>query len=234
VVGAGHAQGVYLREVQPMAAAASEAHYTTQDPADFHLIAGIDQKNNKTTWTVTIPKALSLLYYFKPTGEVEGINNIQAQYEEKYGPGNYIPNVPMAYWNFRIMVAVGFLMIAITLVGLIIAWKKFPEKWIKRSGFMVWILLLPYIANTTGWLLTETGRQPWVVTGLMLTKDAVSPSLTPATVLISLIGFVVIYAVLMAIDLFLLLKFAKAGIAAGDSDSVAIASTEAPKKKGGK
>jgi len=231
---AGHAQGVYLREVQPMAAAASEAHYETADPADFHLIAGIDQEGRRTTWSITIPKALSFLYFFRFSGEVEGLNNIQAQYEALYGPGNYIPNIPLAFWSFRAMVGVGILMVLLTAGALIIAWKKYPDKWIKRSGWLVWIIFLPYIANTTGWILTETGRQPWMVHGLMQTKDAVSPNLTPATVLISLVGFVAIYAVLMAFDLFLLLKYAKKGLVTVEADSVPIAAVEAPKKRGGK
>ena len=231
---AGHAQGVYLRVVQPMAAAASEAHYETADPADFHLIAGIDQEGRRTTWSITIPKALSFLYFFRFSGEVEGLNNIQAQYEALYGPGNYIPNIPLAFWSFRAMVGVGTLMVLLTAGALIIAWKKYPDKWIKRSGWLVWIIFLPYIANTTGWILTETGRQPWMVHGLMQTKDAVSPNLTPATVLISLVGFVAIYAVLMAFDLFLLLKYAKKGLVTVEADSVPIAAVEAPKKRGGK
>lgn len=234
VIVAGHTQGIYLREIQPMAAAASEAHYETADPAAFHVIAGIDQQNNTTTWSVTIPKALSFLYFFRFSGQVEGINNIQAQYEEQYGPGNYIPNVPIAFWTFRIMVGIGFLMVALTIGALFIAWKKYPEKWIKRSDWLVGIIILPYIANTTGWILTETGRQPWVVHGLMLTKNAVSTNVTPATVLISLIGFVVIYGVLMAIDLFLLLKYAKKGLVTAEADSVPITGGEKPKKRGGK
>lgn len=231
---AGHAQGVYLREVQPMAAAASEAHYETANPADFHLIAGIDQEERRTTWSITIPKTLSFLYFFKFSGEVEGLNQVQARYEQLYGPGNYIPNIPIAFWTFRIMVGVGLLMVLLSAGALFIHWKKYPDKWIKRSTWLVWIIFLPYLANTTGWLLTETGRQPWVVHGLMQTKDAVSPNLTPATVLISLVGFVLIYAVLMAFDLFLLLKYAKKGLVTAEVDSVPIAAVEAPKKRGGK
>jgi cytochrome d ubiquinol oxidase subunit I len=234
VGGAGHIQGVYLREVQPMAAAASEAHYETANPADFHLIAGIDQDGRKTTWSVTIPRALSFLYFFKWEGEVEGLNQVQARYEQLYGPGNYIPNIALTFWSFRVMVGVGLLMGLLSLGALVIAWKKYPEKWIERSGWLVWIILLPYLANTTGWVLTETGRQPWVVHGLMQTKDAVSPNLAPATVLTSLIGFVLIYAVLMVIDLYLLVKFAKKGLGAGDLDSVPIAGEVEAKKKGGK
>ena len=87
VVGTGHAQGVYLREVQPMAAAASEAHYQTQDPADFSVITTFDPTGKHETWSLKIPKVLSLLYYFIPAGEVEGIYNIQEQYEELIRPG---------------------------------------------------------------------------------------------------------------------------------------------------
>jgi len=221
-VGTGHAQGVYLREVQPMAAAASEAHYETQNPADFSLVAIFDATGKKEVWSLKIPKALSLLYYFQLDGEVEGINNIQAQYEKLYGPGDYIPLVALDYWMFRIMVAIGFLMVAITAGAWFVSRKKFPEKWTRHLKWLIPAMALPYLANTSGWILTETARQPWVVHGLMQTKDAVSPNLTIETVWISLIGFVVVYAVLMGFDLFLILKFAKKGLAAGDMDSVPV------------
>ena len=198
------------------------------------MIAGIDQEGRRTTWSITIPKTLSFLYFFRFSGEVEGLNQVQARYEELYGPGNYIPNIPLTFWTFRAMVGVGTLMVLLTAGALYIHWKKYPDKWIKRSGWLVWIIFLPYIANTTGWILTETGRQPWVVHGLMLTRDAVSPNVTPATVLISLIGFVLIYGVLMAFDLFLLLKYAKKGLATAEADSVPITAVDTPKKRGGK
>ncbi len=234
VIGTGHFQGMYLKEVQPMAAAASEAHFETQDPADFSLIAGFTPDGKDITWNITIPKAMSFLYYFKFTGEVEGINDIQAQYEAKYGAGDYVPLVALTYWTFRIMVALGFLMALATFVMLIFAYKKFPQKGNWLLKFLPLFIFLPYIANTAGWILTETARQPWVVTGLILTKDAISPNLTPGTVLISLIGFVVVYAVLMAFDLHLLVKNAKKGLAAGDMDSVPLDELKVEKNKGGK
>ncbi len=76
------------------------------------------------------------------------------------------------------------------------------------------ILFLPYISNTTGWILTEVGRQPWVVFGLLKTQDAVSPILTPGLVLASLLGFLIVYGVLMGVDVYLLGKFGKRGPAA--------------------
>lgn len=233
-VGTGHAQAVYLRQVQPMAAAAAEAHYQTADPADWSVIALFDKTGKKVIWDIKIPKAQSFLYYFKFSGEVEGIDNLQAKYEEQYGPGDYIPLVALDYWTFRVMVAVGMLMVLLALGALLVAQKKYPEKWLARSGWLVWMIVLPYIANTTGWILTETARQPWVVHGLMQTQSAISPNLTAGTVLISLIGFVLIYAVLMGVDLFLLLKFAKAGLPAADTDSVLMQGDRPETKKGGK
>lgn len=220
-VGTGHVQGLFLREVQPMAAAASEAHYETADPADFSVIAGFDSTGKEMVWSVTVPRALSFLYYFNFSGEVEGMNDVQTEYEALYGPGDYIPLVALDFWTFRIMVGVGFLMVALAILALVFVWKKYPEKWMRRAGWLVGVILLPYIANTTGWILTETARQPWVVHGLIQTQDAVSPNLTTANVLTSLIGFVVIYATLMAVDLFLLIKFARAGLPAEELEETA-------------
>lgn len=236
VVFTGDLQGRYLREVQPMAAAASEAQVTTSDPANFKVIAGFDSTGRKVEWSLEIPKALSLLYYFKPTGMVEGYEDIQNQYQQQYmdqfGAVQYIPLVALAFWTFRIMVGLGFLMILLTAIALLIVMKKFPDKWVKRSAWFVAAIFLPYIANTSGWVLTETGRQPWVVTGLMLTKDAISPNLTLSSVLISLIGFVLIYAVLMGIDVFLLLKFAKKGLTGAESESAPALMNEPEKGEG--
>jgi cytochrome d ubiquinol oxidase subunit I len=221
-VGTGHTQGIYLLEVQPMAAAASEAHYETQDPAEFSVIALFDASGKKEVWSLKIPAGLSLLYYFKPSGEVVGINELQAQYQQQYGPGDYVPLVALDYWTFRIMVAVGFLMVAIAAAAWFFAGKKYPQKWSRHLKWLIPVMALPYIANTSGWILTETARQPWVVHGLLQTKDAFSPSLTVTSVWISLVGFVMVYAVLMAFDLFLLIRNARKGLTAGDMDSVPV------------
>ena len=234
VIGTGDAQGRYLKSVQPMAAAASEAHFETQDPADFIVIAGFDKTGREIIWSLKIPKALSMLYYLKPSGEVVGMNDVQAEYVAKYGEGDYIPNVVLDFWTFRIMVGLGFLMAAISLVTWFIAGKKYPAKanWILK--LLPIAISFPYLANTAGWILTETARQPWVVTGLIQTKDAISPNLTTTTVLISLIGFVLVYAVLMGVDLFLLIKYAKQGLAGAETDSVPPDELLEEKTKGGK
>ena len=218
VVLSGHTQGIYLREVQPMAAAASEAHWDTDDPADFSAITVFDQSGKKEVWSLKIPKILSFLYYFKMEGKVEGINQIQAEYEAKYGPGDYRPLVAIPYWTFRIMVGVGFLMVAMSAYALYLPWKKWPAKWTRWIKWMVLGISLPYIANSSGWILTETARQPWIVHGLLRTENGVSP-LQPGFVLASLIGYTLLYAALMVADVYLLVKYAKMGLSTAETET---------------
>jgi cytochrome d ubiquinol oxidase subunit I len=220
VIVSGDVQGRYLREVQPMAAAASEALWDTANPAPFSVVALFGSSGRDETWSWRIPSALSLLYYLKPEGEVQGIHDIQAEYEATYGPGNYVPAVALDFWMFRLMVGVGFLMVALTAVALYLPLRKWPEKWTRRLKWMVWAIPLPYIANTSGWILTETARQPWIVTGLLRTENGVSPNLTAGLVLFSLVGFALLYAALMVADVYLLFKFAKAGPEADKRDTV--------------
>jgi cytochrome d ubiquinol oxidase subunit I len=222
VVVSGHMQGIYLKEVQPMAAAASEALWDTADPAPFSVVAIFDSSGKKELWSWQIPNALSWLYYFKPEGEVQGIDQVQAEYAAAYGPGDYVPVVAIAFWAFRIMVGLGFLLVAVGMAAVWIGWRSWPEKWARWVRWMVWVIPLPYLANTTGWLLTETARQPWVVQGLLLTRDAVSPTATTTSVLISLIGFVLIYALLMVATIYLLARAAKAGPAVPHQEAAAV------------
>jgi cytochrome d ubiquinol oxidase subunit I len=218
VVVSGHFQGDYIRIVQPMAAASLEAHWNTENPAAFSVVAIFDPSGKKELWSLKIPKVLSFLYFFKFSGEVEGINQIQARYESEYGPGDYRPLVGLTYWAFRIMVGIGFLMVAIAAYALFLPWKKWPEKWTRWIKWMVIGIALPYLANTFGWIMTESARQPWIVTGLLKTEAGVSP-LEPSMVLITLIGYTLLYAALMAVDVFLLVKFARTGLASADTEA---------------
>jgi cytochrome d ubiquinol oxidase subunit I len=155
-----------------------------------------------------------MLYYLKPAGEVEGINDLQRDYEAIYGLGNYIPPVVLDFWMFRVMVGLGMLMIALGAYALYLPVRKWPEKWMRPLKWMIWVIALPYLANTAGWILTETARQPWIVTGLLLTRDAVSPNLSAGMVLTSLTSFSLLYLVLLVVDVHLLTTNAKAGPAA--------------------
>jgi cytochrome d ubiquinol oxidase subunit I len=208
---AGHVQGTYLHEVQPMAAAASEALWDTADPAPFTVAAIFDSSGKQEIWSLKIPKVLSFLYYFKMEGEVKGINQIQAEYETMYGPGDYVPLVALTFWTFRIMVGLGLLLIGLGAFTTYMAIRSWPEVLARWYKWIIWVIPLPYFANTAGWILTETGRQPWIVHGLLKTEHAVSPTLNVGMVLFSLIGFGLIYAALMVVDIYLLTRYGKAG-----------------------
>jgi cytochrome d ubiquinol oxidase subunit I len=207
VILVGHTQGQYMVKTQPMKMAAAEALWETENPASFSLFSIVDEKNMEDRFSIRIPAVLSLLSYNKFTGEVKGIINLQNEYEEIYGPGNYIPPITINYWSFRAMVGAGFLMFFVAAYVLFISLKNkmMPSKILK---FIPFVIALPYIANSSGWILTEVGRQPWIIFGYLKTSEAVSPNLTVNMLWMSLIGFTLIYGVLMAVDIFLLKKYA--------------------------
>jgi len=217
---AGHAQAQYLVKTQPMKMAASEGLWgKSGDPAGWTVWANIDPTNKTSSGEFKIPYLLSFLSYSKFSGEVKGMNELQAEYEQKYGPGDYIPPVRTTFWSFRIMVAAGTAMIALGLYAIYLMWRKKmerPNTWFMR--FMFWGLLLPPIANTAGWVMTEFGRQPWTVFGLMQTEDSVSPNITAGQVLFSVISFTTIYAVLGLVLVGLFVKVIRKGPYAMDND----------------
>lgn len=183
----GHQQAQYLVHTQPMKMAAAESLWeTSPDPAPWTVIAAIDPAKQENRMEVKIPYLLSFLSYSKFSGEVRGMKELQAEYEQTYGPGDYIPPVRTTFWSFRIMVAAGSLMILLGLYGVyLMARKKLDQKntWFMR--FMLYAISLPFIANTSGWIMTEIGRQPWTVFGLMTTEDSISPSVSGGSVLFS-------------------------------------------------
>ncbi|WP_397334107.1 cytochrome ubiquinol oxidase subunit I [Paenibacillus macerans] len=209
----GHQQAQYLVKTQPMKMAASEGLWgKSGDPAPWTLYAHIDSGSGKNDFEIKVPYLLSFLSYSKFSGEVKGMHELQSEYEQSYGPGDYIPPVRTTFWSFRIMIAAGCLMILLGLYGTYLAWRKKldrPNKWFYRA--MLWSISLPFIANTSGWIMTEFGRQPWTVFGLMQTKDSVSPSVTGGQILFSLIAFTLIYAVLGAVMAYLFVKVIKKG-----------------------
>ncbi|MGC9335050.1 MAG: cytochrome ubiquinol oxidase subunit I [Anaerolineae bacterium] len=212
----GHSQAQHMVKAQPMKMAAAEALWETEDPAALSLLSIFDEKERKDIFAIKIPAGLSLLSYNQLEGAVPGINDLQAEYEQKYGPGDYVPPVLVSYWAFRGMITPGFIMPVITAFGLYLVFRK-------RLGDTPWFLRLlplaiplPYLANTAGWVLTEVGRQPWIVFGLMRTEDAVSPGVPAGTVLFSLVIFTLLYGLLMGADAYLLARFARQGPAEGE------------------
>jgi len=205
----GHAQGVHKLFTQPMKMAAAEALWETESPASFSLISIIDEANQRDVFSIRLPGVLSWLYFFKAEGEVPGIKDLQERYVKQYGADNYIPPVVLTYWSFRLMVAAGLAMVGLAALGVLLL----VTRRLARVPVFLWLLtpaiLLPYLANTTGWLMTEMGRQPWVVYGLMKTAQGVSPTLTTEAVLFSLIAFTLLYGALMIVDVYLLARYAR-------------------------
>lgn len=211
VILVGHSQAQRMVQVQPMKMAAAEALWESENPASFSLFTVGDEKNLEDRFAIRIPYILSILAYNQPTGEVKGIRNLQAEYQSMYGDGYYVPSVFTMYWTFRIMVGIGFLMMLMALISLYPTLRNRPIGQNRFIKFFPLAIALPYLANTAGWMFTEMGRQPWVVYGVMKTEDAFSKSITPGMVLTSLIGFTLVYALLMYADVYLLAKYAKAG-----------------------
>jgi cytochrome d ubiquinol oxidase subunit I len=146
------------------------------------------------------------------------MNELQAEYEAQYGPGNYIPPAVIPYWSFRAMVGAGFVMVALAIYALFIVMGEMFERRTLALKILIWAIALPYIANTAGWLLTEVGRFPWVVFGLVKLEDGVSATVSSGMLLLSLIGYVLVYGVLIVATVYLLRKYAIAGPAIVDGN----------------
>jgi len=213
----GNQLGLIETKYQPMKIAAAEAQWKSCQPCSFSAFQIGGGKNDHTpTQLIEIPHLLSILATGSWNGAVEGLEPLQQEYERKYGPGEYVPNVFIQYWSMRVMAYLASVILLFALWG---AWLVHKgslarSKWFVRLG--VWAVLTPFLMNTAGWLLTENGRQPWIVQGLMKTANANSPSVTQTDIWISLSVFVVVFLFLGALDLVLMLRYARKGI--GDQD----------------
>jgi len=217
---AGHQQGQEMRQFQPMKLAALEAIWESEQPASFSLLTIGDMTGMNEVWSLRIPYVMSILACNNLSCGLQGVNDLQVEYEASHGPGNYIPLMVVTYWSFRLMVGAGTVMLLILLYGTYLLWKKWPEKW---ARWLKWIVLpgigLPLLANSTGWILTESGRQPWIVQDLLRIEDAISPNVSSGMILFSFVGFVVLYGILIVADVYLLAKFARVNPEIEDTES---------------
>jgi cytochrome d ubiquinol oxidase subunit I len=207
----GHSQAQMMIEQQPMKMAAAEALWETENPAAMSLFTIGDEAKREDVFAIKVPSGLSFLAYNSFEGEVKGIKNIQAEYEIKYGPGDYVPPVAVSYWSFRMMVGSGTAMYLL----IFLAWWVAFKKDFNFSPLFYKVLLygvgLPYVANATGWIFTEIGRQPWTVFGVLRIEDSVSIATSAGEVLFSMIGFTLLYAALLIPTIHLWRKFAIEG-----------------------
>ena len=210
-LGWGSELGVAMTDVQPMKIAASEALWNTAQPAPFSLfqIGGFTASDPTPSFIIEIPKLLSFLATNSFNGKVVGINQLQQQYESTYGPGNYTPDIRLEYWAMRVMAYLGTLAMLLAVWGGVLLWRKRLDnaKWFHRAALVG--IAFPFLANFAGWILTETGRQPWIVYGLQKTANAVSPTSTTFKVGLSLAVFVALYIALGIADFILMRRYAR-------------------------
>jgi cytochrome d ubiquinol oxidase subunit I len=202
--------GVVEGRYQPMKIAAAEAQWETCQPCSFSVFQIGGGRNDETpTKVIAIPHLLSLLATNHWNGKVDGLNQVQAQYEQRYGSGDYVPNVFIQYWSMRVMAYSAVVVTLLAAWGLWLMWRKRMDTatWFLRIA--VWAVVLPFLMNTAGWLLTESGRQPWIVQGVLLTRDGVSPSVSATTVGISLAVFVLLYGALAVVAVVLMSRYAR-------------------------
>ncbi len=196
----GHIHGAEVAKIQPAKLAAMEALWDTQANAPQTLFLIPDEKNERNLMEFgKIPGALSMLAFHDPQAEVKGL---------KAFPPEDRPPVTLTFVAFRVMVGLGFLFMLLTFIGFLRRNKLEDSPLFLKV--MLWSMPLPYIALQAGWIVTEVGRQPWIVYGVMKTKDAVSP-VAASQVGISLMAFVVVYAILGVVAFYLVRRIAIQG-----------------------
>ncbi len=207
----GNRFGEAVTHAQSMKIAASEAQWNTCQPCGFSLfqIGGFSEQDQTPSFSITIPRLLSYMATGSFDGQVQGLNQLQDQERRKFGPGNYMPNIELMYWSMRVMAFAGVLMFLVAVVG---AWL-YRKRRLERARWFLWTAIVaiafPYIAATAGWILTEMGRQPWIVNDLLKTSDANSPSVSTAWLTISLVFFVCLYVGLGVVDFVLMRRYAR-------------------------
>jgi cytochrome d ubiquinol oxidase subunit I len=201
VVAQGHLHGNEVAKIQPLKLAAMESHWETQAGAPMSLLVLPDEANERNAVEAfSIPGLLSFLAYNNPTAVVKGL---------KDWPKEERPPVAITFWSFRIMVGLGTLFVPLAFLAFLYRRKAEQTPGLLLRA-LVWAIPLPYLAIQAGWVLAEVGRQPWIVYGVMKTKDAVSP-IAASQVGTSLVALVLLYLLLGALDIFLLFKYARKG-----------------------
>ena len=213
----GDMQGKIMTDQQPMKMAAAEALWETEQPASFSIFTIGSLDGSKDVFSIRLPYLLSFLATGDFNGKVEGINDLQKIQEAKFGPGDHTPNTAVTYWTFRLMIGMGALAAAAAAWFLLRMRKgRTPAG---RTVLVATLLpFLPLAANSFAWMFTEIGRQPWIVFGLMPTAAGVSPTNDTLVVLVTMVGFTVLYGVLAVVMLGLVIRRVRAGLPEATSD----------------
>jgi cytochrome d ubiquinol oxidase subunit I len=198
----GDLHGLNTLEHQPVKIAAMEAHWETRGHMPLVLFAWPDEEREMNLYELAVPELGSLILRHERSGVVRGL---------KDWPRDERPPVAIPFFSFRTMVGIGFIMLAVVVCGcwLWLRGRLHDTRWFQSLCMAA--MPLGFIAVIAGWVTTETGRQPWVVYGLMRTRDAVSPSLTGADVALSLALYVLVYGVIFGVGVLFMLRLMRAG-----------------------
>lgn len=201
VVGDFH--GLNTLEHQPMKVAAMEGNWQTDTGVPLLLFAIPDQAAQTNHFELKVPKLASYILTHDWDGEVPGLNEVEPAMQ---------PPVFIVFWSFRIMVAMGLLMVVFALWGLVLRYRR---NYMKSRTFLQglrWMSLSPFIAVLAGWVVTEAGRAPWLIYEQMTHAEGLTPSLTGGMALFTLIGYIVVYALVFSSGVYYLLKVFRGGI----------------------
>lgn len=199
----GDMHGLNTLEHQPLKVAAMEGIWETSKGADLRLFAIPNEKEERNTYEILIPKLASIILTHRKDGEVKGLKEWKK--EER-------PPIAPVFFAFRIMVGIGFLMIGLGMVSVVQYVRKrlFDAKWVH----VLWITMMPsgFIALLMGWFVTEIGRQPYSVYGVFKTAKSVSPAITGPEVAWSLMTFIVLYTMIFSAASVYIVKMIRSGI----------------------
>jgi cytochrome bd ubiquinol oxidase subunit I len=212
--------GILVTELQPMKISAAEAQWDDCQRCAFSLfqIGGFTKSDETPSFSIEVPGLLSYLSTGSFNGKVTGLTELNNQYEKMYGRGNYLPPIEAIYWSMRGMAYAGSLVALVSVIGAFLMWKRRLErlKWFLWLGVVT--TFFPFIACAFGWCLTEIGRQPWIVQGLLKTASANSPAVSTTWLAISLTVFVALYVVLLVLDVWLMRRYAGRDPSAAQGD----------------
>ncbi len=200
----GDISGTSVAKYQPAKFAAMESMWETKTSAPMYLFVIPDEKNEKNyVEFLGIPKLLSFLAYHDFNAKVRGLKEYQV--DER-------PSVPLVHFSFRIMVGIGFLLFISAIFASYYSYRNTIER---RTWLLKWLFIalpLCYLSIQLGWIVTEVGRQPWIVYGLLKTKDAISKNLSQSNVFFSLLSFLLIYTTVGLLGFYLIIKNAFKGV----------------------
>ncbi len=206
----GDLHGLNTFEHQPAKVAAMEGHWETYEGAPLVLFAWPDMDAERNHFEIAVPKLGSLILTHDTEGIVRGL---------KEWPESDRPYVPFVFWAFRIMVGIGLIMLTVAAASLWLRWRGrlYDSKLFLR--LCTWCLPLGFVAVIAGWIVTETGRQPWTVYGLLRTADSVSPSLTGNSVLASLLVYFAAYAVIFTAGVYYMVRLVQRGLEEAETET---------------